>query len=139
MESDLGIPPARHGFLEHWAEQGVLLLNSVLTVQMGAGASHQGARLGAVHRCGDPTGQRAGRVRWCSCSGAAMRRRRPPSSIRSIKGGRHLVLKSPHPSPLSAYNGLFRIAAFLQGERLFEKRRPEADRLGVAAAGVSRG
>jgi len=35
MESDLGIPPARHGFLEHWAKQGVLLLNSVLTVEMG--------------------------------------------------------------------------------------------------------
>jgi uracil-DNA glycosylase len=33
MQADLGIPPARHGFLEHWAEQGVLLLNSVLTVE----------------------------------------------------------------------------------------------------------
>src|SRR3954467_3065706 len=42
MAADLGIPPARHGFLEHWAEQGVLLLNAVLTVQMGAAASHQG-------------------------------------------------------------------------------------------------
>jgi len=35
LESDLGIRPARHGFLEHWAKQGVLLLNSVLTVEMG--------------------------------------------------------------------------------------------------------
>src|SRR6201994_4081255 len=42
MEADLGIPPARHGFLEHWAEQGVLLLNAVLTVEMGMAASHQG-------------------------------------------------------------------------------------------------
>ncbi len=42
LESDLGIPPARHGFLEHWAQQGVLLLNAVLTVQMGIAASHQG-------------------------------------------------------------------------------------------------
>src|SRR5690348_12719448 len=39
MQSDLGIAPARHGHLEHWAKQGVLLLNSVLTVQMGAAAS----------------------------------------------------------------------------------------------------
>jgi uracil-DNA glycosylase len=41
MQADLGIPPARHGFLEHWAKQGVLLLNSVLTVRMGQAASHR--------------------------------------------------------------------------------------------------
>src|SRR3569623_2219399 len=35
LKADLGIPPARHGFLEHWAKQGVLLLNAVLTVEMG--------------------------------------------------------------------------------------------------------
>src|SRR3546814_21031973 len=37
LESDLGIAPSRHGFLEHWARQGVLLLNSVLTVEMEIG------------------------------------------------------------------------------------------------------
>src|SRR3546814_10083982 len=42
LQSDLGIAPPRHGFLEHWARQGVLLLNSVLTVEMGQAASHQG-------------------------------------------------------------------------------------------------
>ncbi|MEI9905926.1 MAG: hypothetical protein WDN06_19945 [Asticcacaulis sp.] len=42
MQSDLGITPARHGFLEHWAKQGVLLLNAVLTVQMAMANSHQG-------------------------------------------------------------------------------------------------
>src|SRR5687768_2195877 len=42
MEADLGIAPARHGCLEHWARQGVLLLNAVLTVAMGMAASHQG-------------------------------------------------------------------------------------------------
>ena len=41
LKSDLGIEPARHGFLEHWASQGVLLLNSVLTVEMGRAASHR--------------------------------------------------------------------------------------------------
>src|SRR5512138_3387841 len=41
LHSDLGIRPARHGFLEHWAKQGVLLLNSVLTVEMGRAASHR--------------------------------------------------------------------------------------------------
>lgn len=42
LETDLGIPPARHGFLESWAKQGVLLLNSVLTVEESQAASHQG-------------------------------------------------------------------------------------------------
>ncbi len=41
LKSDLGLTPPRHGFLEHWARQGVLLLNSVLTVEMGRAASHQ--------------------------------------------------------------------------------------------------
>src|SRR3546814_6464540 len=41
LQSDLGLRPPRHGFLEHWARQGVLLLNSVLTVEMGKAASHQ--------------------------------------------------------------------------------------------------
>jgi len=42
LQADLGIAPARHGFLEHWAQQGVLLLNAVLTVEMAQAASHQG-------------------------------------------------------------------------------------------------
>ncbi|HEX2147396.1 MAG TPA: uracil-DNA glycosylase, partial [Pseudorhizobium sp.] len=42
LHSDLGVPPAGHGFLEHWARQGVLLLNSVLTVEEARAASHQG-------------------------------------------------------------------------------------------------
>src|SRR3546814_16421320 len=42
LQSDLGIAPPRHGFLDHWARQGVLLLNSVLTVEMGQAESHQG-------------------------------------------------------------------------------------------------
>src|SRR6187399_2615337 len=41
LQSDLGLPPPAHGFLEHWARQGVLLLNSVLTVEMGLAASHR--------------------------------------------------------------------------------------------------
>src|SRR3546814_7691934 len=42
MENDLGIARARHGYLGHWAEQGVLLLNNCLTVEAGQAASHQG-------------------------------------------------------------------------------------------------
>ena len=49
MQTDLGIAPARHGFLEHWARQGVLLLNSVLTVEEGQAAAHQGKGLSLIH------------------------------------------------------------------------------------------
>lgn len=42
LQSDLGIRPVKHGFLESWAKQGVLLLNSVLTVEEARAASHQG-------------------------------------------------------------------------------------------------
>jgi len=41
LQADLGIPPARQGYLQHWADQGVLLLNNVLTVEQGLAASHQ--------------------------------------------------------------------------------------------------
>ena len=55
LETDLGLPRPKHGFLGSWAEQGVLLLNSVLTVEAGKAASHQGkdrksTRLNSSHR-----------------------------------------------------------------------------------------
>ena len=50
LQSDIGLPPPAHGFLEHWARQGVLLLNSVLTVEMGLAASHRGPALRPRHR-----------------------------------------------------------------------------------------
>ncbi len=51
LQADLDIPPARHGFLESWARQGVLLLNSVLTVERASAASHQGKGWEKIHRC----------------------------------------------------------------------------------------
>lgn len=106
LEADLGIPRARHGFLEHWAKQGVLLLNSVLTVEMGQAASHQGkgwerftdAVIRLVNAQADPVVF----MLWGSHA------QKKAASVDSIdKGGRHLVLKSPHPSPLSAHAGFF--------------------------------
>lgn len=106
MESDLGVPPARHGFLEHWAEQGVLLLNSVLTVQMGAAASHQGRGwerfTDAVIRLVNARAEPVVFLLWGSHA------QKKAAFVDSIdRGGRHLVLKAPHPSPLSAYSGFF--------------------------------
>lgn len=132
MESDLGVPRARHGFLEHWANQGVLLLNSVLTVQMGQAASHRergwerftDAAIAAVNRQADPVAF----LLWGSYA------QKKAALVDSIdKGGRHLVLKAPHPSPLSAHSGFFgcrhfsKANAFLEGRGLapIDWRLPE--------------
>ncbi len=102
LQSDLGIPPARHGFLESWAKQGVLLLNSVLTVERGRAASHQGqgwekftdAVIRQVNELDHP-------VVFLLWGSYAQRK------AAFVDTTRHLVLKAPHPSPLSAHNGFF--------------------------------
>ncbi|GAA0339015.1 uracil-DNA glycosylase [Sphingomonas oligophenolica] len=106
MASDLGIPPARHGFLEHWAEQGVLLLNAVLTVQMGMAASHRDRGwerfTDAVIRLINAKPEPVVFMLWGSYA------QKKAAFVDSIdRGGRHLVLKAAHPSPLSAHSGFF--------------------------------
>jgi len=100
LKADLGITPAKHGFLEHWAKQGVLLLNSVLTVEMGQAASHQrkgweeftDAIIRAVNARPDPVVF----LLWGSYA---------QKKAAFVDTSRHLVLKAAHPSPLSAHNG----------------------------------
>jgi len=100
LNSDLGIAPVRHGFLEHWAEQGVLLLNSVLTVEMGQAAAHQGKGwekfTDAVIRLVNAQETPVVFMLW----GAYAQKK-----AAFVDTGRHLVLKAAHPSPLSAHNG----------------------------------
>ena len=121
MQADLGITPARHGFLEHWAKQGVLLLNSVLTVRMGQAASHRergwerftDAVIAEVNRQESPIVF----MLWGSYA------QKKAAQIDSIdKGGRHLVLKAPHPSPLSAHSGFFGCRHFSQANAFLESR-----------------
>ena len=132
MEADLGIPPARHGFLEHWAQQGVLLLNAVLTVQMSMAASHQGRGwerfTDAVIRLVNARPEPVVFMLWGSYA------QKKAAFVDSVdKGGRHLVLKAAHPSPLSAHAGFFgcrhfsRANAFLKahGQKLIDWRLPE--------------
>jgi uracil-DNA glycosylase len=106
MASDLGIAPARHGFLEHWAKQGVLLLNSVLTVRMHAAASHRERGwerfTDAIIRLVAAKEEPVVFMLWGSYA------QKKAAFVESVeRGGRHLVLKAPHPSPLSARNGFF--------------------------------
>ena len=121
LESDLGIPPAPHGFLEHWARQGVLLLNPVLTVRAAAAGSHQGRgweRLtDAVIRLVDAGPCPVVFMLW----GAQARRK-----AAFVDGRRHLVLTAPHPSPLSAYAGFFGCRHFSQANAFLTAhgRRP---------------
>jgi len=118
LEADLGIAPARHGFLEHWAEQGVLLLNSVLTVEMGRAASHRergwerftDAAIEAVARQDDPVAF----LLWGNYA------QKKTALVESLGGGRHLVLKAPHPSPLSAHNGFFGCRHFSKANAFLE-------------------
>jgi uracil-DNA glycosylase len=102
LKSDLGIDPPGHGHLAHWAAQGVLLLNATLSVEAGKPGSHQNqgwetftdAVIHALNR------EREGLVfvLWGSYA------QKKGAFIDTTK---HLVLKGPHPSPLSAHRGFF--------------------------------
>lgn len=117
LESDLGIARPRHGFLEHWARQGVLLLNSVLTVEMGQAASHQGkgwerftdAVIAQVNARTEPVAF----MLWGSYA---------QKKAAFVDTARHLVLKAPHPSPLSAHNGFFGSRHFSKANAFLEGR-----------------
>jgi len=102
LASDCGLPIPRHGHLEHWARQGVLLLNSVLTVEQGQAASHQGR---GWERFTDAVIRRvAERTQPCAFLLWGSHAQKKAGFVDST---RHLVLKAPHPSPLSAHNGFF--------------------------------
>ena len=102
MRSDLGLEPPSHGNLEAWAKQGVLLLNSVLTVEAGLAASHQGKGwerfTDAVIRLVNDLPRPVVFILW----GAYAQKK-----AAFVDRSRHLVLTSAHPSPLSAHNGFF--------------------------------
>lgn len=123
LQGDLGIAPARHGFLEHWAQQGVLLLNSVLTVEEARAASHQGQGwerfTDAVIRAVNEDCEHVVFMLWGSYA---------QKKAAFVDGARHLVLKAPHPSPLSAHNGFFGCRHFSQAnEYLLSKGRNAID------------
>ena len=100
LEADLGIPPPDHGCLDAWAAQGVLLLNATLTVRARQAASHHGKGwerfTDAVLRAVNDKPERVVFVLW----GSSARKKRA-----LVDRSRHVVIESPHPSPLSAHNG----------------------------------
>lgn len=102
IQDDLGKPVPRSGNLERWAMQGVLLLNATLTVQAHRAGSHQGKGweefTDAAIRHLTLEREHLVFILW----GAYAQRKGA-----EIDANRHLILKSPHPSPLSAYRGFF--------------------------------
>ena len=113
LEADLGLPARIHGDLSRWAEQGVLLLNRVLTVRAGAAGSHRGkgwepittAAIAAVagRRSADGSPVPLVAVLWG----------KDAENVRPLLGNAH-VLASAHPSPLSASRGFFGSRPFSQ-------------------------
>ena len=119
LESDLGIAPPAHGDLTAWAEQGVLLLNTSLTVEAGQAGSHAGRGWEAITD---------------ACVAAVAAREEPSvfilwgahaqkklTTIPDIAAPRHLVIASPHPSPLSARRGFFGSHPFSRANAFLEE------------------
>jgi uracil-DNA glycosylase len=100
LDSDLGIPPALHGDLSAWSDQGVLLLNRVLTVAPGAPASHRGWGWEKVteHAIRELVARDGALV--------AILWGRDAANLRPLLGSTPII-ESPHPSPLSASRGFF--------------------------------
>lgn len=118
LKTDLGIENQGHGFLASWAEQGVLLLNSVMTVEKGQAASHRNKGwetftdkvIEAVNKRTKPVVF----ILWGSYAqkkGAFVDRKK------------HLVLEGPHPSPLSAHRGFFGCRHFSKANEFLIKNQ----------------
>lgn len=120
LADDLSIPPAAHGDLSSWCEQGVMLLNRVLTVTPGKPASHQGRGWENVTECA---------IRALAARPAplvAILWGKHAQSLTPLLGGENItIIASPHPSPLSAYRGFF-------GSRPFSRANAALEAAGVA-------
>lgn len=120
LHDDLGCPIPAHGNLEKWAKEGVLMLNTVLTVRAHQAFSHRG-------------------IGWEEFTDAAIRilneQDRPivfilwgkpaQEKAKMLNNSRHLILKAPHPSPLSAYRGFFGSKPFSQTNEFLQKNGVE--------------
>lgn len=119
LRDDLGVEIPPHGNLEHWAKQGVLLLNTCLTVEAGRAGSHAGkgweaitdAAVAAVAAREEPSVF----ILWGSHA-----RNKALKVPELARNERHLILTSPHPSPLSAHGGFFGSKPFSKANGFLE-------------------
>jgi len=119
LHDDVGVKAPDHGNLEAWAVQGVLLLNTTLTVRAGQAASHQGQGwetfTDEVIRAVSAKEQPVVFILW----GSHARKKKA-----LIDTARHVTVEAPHPSPLSAHNGFF-------GSRPFSRTNAALDAAGL--------
>lgn len=109
LQSDLGITPPTHGNLTAWADQGVLLLNAVLTVEQANAGSHQGKGWEIfTNRIVQMLNEQREHLVFLLWGSYAIKKGQ------FIDRQKHLVLTAPHPSPLSVYRGFFGCKHFSQ-------------------------
>ena len=120
IAGDLGVSPPRSGNLQSWADQGVLLLNAVLTVERGQAGSHQGKGWERfTDRIVAELNQHRDGLVFLLWGSHAQKKGQ------AIDRSRHLVLNAPHPSPLSAHRGFFGCRHFSQANRYLEQHGRE--------------
>lgn len=116
LQRDLNIPIPAHGYLQHWAEQGVLLLNTSLTVEQARAGSHANAGW-------QPFTDRVIQVVSEQCDGLVflLWGSHAQGKQKFIDAQKHLILKSAHPSPLSAYRGFLGNGHFSRTNKFLEQ------------------
>jgi len=116
LETDLDIERASHGYLESWAKQGVLLLNAVLTVEDSHANAHQGKGWEIfTDKIIRTVNEQCDNVVFLLWGAYAQKK----GAVIDTK--KHLVLKAPHPSPLSAYRGFLGCGHFSQANAYLEQ------------------
>lgn len=121
LEADIGISRPEAGLLDKWAKQGVLLLNAVLSVEQGLAASHRGKGwenfTDAVIRAVNLNEQPVVFLLW----GAYAQKK-----ASFVDENKHLVLRAPHPSPLSAHRGFLGCKHFSQANEFLKKHNRDS-------------
>lgn len=122
MASDIGTPMRNSGYLGKWAQNGVLLLNTVLTVRAGQAASHRGKGWEKLtDRIIELLNDRTEPMVFLLWGRPAGEKRK------LITNPHHLVLQSAHPSPLSAYNGFFGCKHFSKSREFLKQHGYDID------------
>lgn len=115
LQSDLGYPPVNHGYLKHWADQGVLMLNSVLTVRKGQAYSHRGKGWEKFTDKAISELSKKGGVVFILWGNAAK------SKSDLIDTSKNTIISSTHPSPFSARYGFFGSRPFSRTNEALKK------------------
>ncbi|OZU90578.1 uracil-DNA glycosylase [Virgibacillus indicus] len=120
LQNDISCTPPNHGYLVNWAKQGVLLLNTVLTVRQGQAHSHRGMGWeNFTNRVIEILNEKDKPIVYILWGAAAQKKQD------LIDTSKHYIIKSPHPSPLSAHRGFFGSKPFSKANMLLKESGQE--------------